>query len=186
LVTVSAWEGGLPLFRRYRDAFESAETPVLRNDFLNALGCFRDRAAADSALAYVLKGPLRPHEVMTIPRNMGKHRPQRERNAAWIVAHLDTLLAKVPQAWAIYIPWNVGFSGESWSTRKPAFQALEARLPGLDKELAKVDESVRLLEEARQRDGKRVTDYLEAQAAASAAVPSRAGGSCEPLQRLKR
>jgi hypothetical protein len=52
---------------------------------------------------------------------------------------------------------------------------LQGRLPGLDKEMAKVDEVVRLLEEARKRDGRRVWDFLEAQAASPA--PSHASSA---------
>jgi alanyl aminopeptidase len=70
-IELSAIRGDAKLFDLYRQRFEAAKIPAERRRFLSALGNFRDPALTDRALDYVFTGPLRPQEVLAIPRTMG-------------------------------------------------------------------------------------------------------------------
>ncbi|HKP94132.1 MAG TPA: M1 family aminopeptidase [Fibrobacteria bacterium] len=160
-LSVAAARGGMGLFRAYRKAFETAATPVSRELFLSALGAFRDPGAADSALDYALHGPLRPHELTAIPRQLGSRREYRKKTLAWVMANLETLIRRRPLEDAAYLPWFASRSGpEKWAEAKAGFMEWDARIPGLAKEMEKVEAEVDRVADLRARDREKVITFL--------------------------
>ncbi|MDB5102393.1 MAG: pepN 1 [Fibrobacteres bacterium] len=156
-----AGRGSLALFRTYRTAFEKAATPVARTQFLSALGGFQDPETVDSALAYCLQGPIRAHELTSIPRGISGRREFRARTLAWVIAHCDTLIQRRSVEDAAYLPWFGGHgTPEEWALTKAWFLKLDGRVPGIAKEMEKVEAEVERLAEIRARDGERVRAYL--------------------------
>lgn len=160
-LSVSANRGGPGLFHTYRLAFEKAHTPVSRDLLLAALGGFREAGVVDSALDYALHGPLRPHELMSIPRNIASWREHNAAALAWVLGNLEPIIKKRPLDDAAYLPWFAGRSTpEKWALAKAVFLKLDGRVPGIVKEMEKVEAEVDRLAEIRSRDQARVRVYL--------------------------
>lgn len=163
---VYAGRGDLARFLRLRSAFEAASTPGARADLLTALSSFRDSAAVDSALAYALRGPLRAHEFMSIPS--GARRPWRDlrsRTLAWVLENNEAILGRRSLEDAAYLPWFASQAGSAeWEKAKAFFLALDGRVPGMAKEVAKVQAEVDRLAALRARDGARLRIWLASRA----------------------
>ena len=161
---VSAFDGDAKRFERYRRAFEEAESPGDRVQFLRALGSFRRPALRDSALAYSLSGPLRSTETFEIPRMVFRDRDSRDRLLDWALAHYDVLAERVPASVLTRIAGFAGNCSADRLARAERFLREAGREQGgmgtaLDKEADEVAACRRL----HERDGERVARYLTAQ-----------------------
>jgi alanyl aminopeptidase len=166
VLRISARRGGLDLFRRRRAAFLAAETPVLRADLLASMASF-EGPLADSALALPLQGILRPHEYLSVVRVMTSRRPHRDQALQWVMDHFEDIRKALPPHTLVYLPWNASYSGEAWRRAQPFFRGLQGNIAGLDKEMAKAAEKVRLLEAMQARDKAKVAAFLAAYSAES-------------------
>jgi alanyl aminopeptidase len=159
-IKMSAIRGDSALFDRYRDRFQTATVPTERRRFLYALGNFRDPALADRAREYVFKGPLRPQEVLSIPRIQGSIPSEAEKTFAWMTAHYAELAARIPADFMVFLPeFADGCSPQRAAEAKSFFTNPEHAPPGTTKELSRVEESVGDCVSLDAREGESVRRY---------------------------
>jgi alanyl aminopeptidase len=162
-VLLSAIRGDATMFDLYRERFETAKVPAQRKLFLSALGSFRDPALADRALDYVLTGPLRPQEMMDIPRAQGAVPAERSRAFAWMTSHYDQIAARIPSDFMVFMPYFAdGCSRERIEAARAFFADPKHAPPGTSTELARVEESVGDCVGLDAREGDSVRRYAAA------------------------
>ena len=159
-IRLSVIRGDAVLFDRYRAVFETATVPGDRRRFLSALGNFRDPAVADRARAYVLSGPLRPQEILSIPRVQAEIPAEAGRAYAWMTAHYDELAARIPADFMVFMPYFAdGCSNERIVAAKAFFSDPRHAPPGTSTELSRVAESVGDCVTLNAREGESVRRY---------------------------
>jgi alanyl aminopeptidase len=159
-IALSAIRGDAKLFDVYRERFEAAKIPMERRRFLSALGNFRDPALADRALVYVFAGPLRPQEVLVIPRTMGKVPAEQAKTFAWMTEHYDEIAKRLPPEFMVYMPYFAdGCSSARVDAAKTFFAEPAHAPPGTSKELARVAEAVGDCVALDGREGESVRRY---------------------------
>jgi alanyl aminopeptidase len=159
-IQLSAIRGDAVMFDLYRRRFEAAQVPAERRRFLSALGNFRDPALADRALDYVFKGPLRPQEIMVIPRTMGAVPAQQAKAFAWMTAHYDEIAARLPSDFMVFMPYFAdGCSSARVDAAKAFFADPKHAPPGTSTELSRVAESVGDCVGLDSREGESVRSY---------------------------
>jgi alanyl aminopeptidase len=159
-IGLSAIRGDAKLFDVYRERFEGAKVPMERRRFLSALGNFREPALADRALDYVFTGPLRPQEVLVIPRTMGGVPAEQAKTFAWMTRHYDEIAKRIPPEFMVYLPYFAdGCSSARVDVAKTFFSEPTHAPPGTSKELARVAEAVGDCVVLDAREGESVRRY---------------------------
>jgi aminopeptidase N len=162
-ILVSAIRGDAAMFDLYRARFESATVPAERKRFLSALGNFRDPELADRARSYVFAGPLRPQEVMSIPRVQGAVPAEAGTTFAWMTGHYDEIAARLPADFMVFMPYfAAGCSSERVAAAKTFFADPKHAPPGTSTELSRVEESVADCVGLDAREGEAVRRYTAA------------------------
>jgi alanyl aminopeptidase len=159
---IAARDGDDALWERLREKFETAQNPAERRLYLQGLGAFERPALRDRTLAYVLSGPLKPQETLTLPAAIASSDESGTAVAyEWMTKNYDSVLRRLPPMLAIFMPYlGGGCSGERLA-RAQAFFAEPAHSPaGTEKELAKMTEAVEDCVTLRRREGERVKSYL--------------------------
>ena len=160
-IQLSAIRGDAALFDRYRARFESAKVPAERRRFLSTLGNFRDPALGDRALEYVFKGPLRPQEILSIPRTMGAVPEKQGKTFAWMTAHYDQIAARIPADFMVFMPYFAdGCSISRVDAAKTFFADPKHAPPGTTTELTRVAEAVGDCVVLDAREGDSVRRYV--------------------------
>ena len=122
VIRASAIRGDAAMFDLYRARFEAAKVPAERRRFLSALGNFREPGLADRARAYVFAGPLRPQEVLAIPRVQGAVPSEAGKTFTWMTGHYDELAARIPADFMVFMPYfAAGCSSDRVATAKTFF-----------------------------------------------------------------
>ena len=159
-VKLSAIRGDPALFDLYRSRFESSKVPAERARLLRALAAFRDPALIDRTLDYAMTGPLRPQEIMSIPRALGENPAARAKTYAWMTQHYDQIAAKIPPDRMVFMPYFAdGCSEERWKSAQTFFAEPSHAPQGTATELAKVGESVGDCVRLAAREGDSVRSY---------------------------
>jgi alanyl aminopeptidase len=166
VVYLSALYGDRELFDDYRQRFETAEVPSVRSRYLSALGSFRDPEIVQAALAYVFEGPLRPHELETIPVQICEYQPYRDRVYQWVIDNYDWWRSRIPAVNAADMPyWAEGCSADRLAEARAFFSQPEHSPPGTEESMAKVSDIVGDCVSLRDREGDAVAVYLRQVAA---------------------
>ncbi|HEX6203944.1 MAG TPA: M1 family metallopeptidase, partial [Thermoanaerobaculia bacterium] len=108
VLSLAAIEGDAGLFAAYRARFEADSAPAERDRFLGALGDFQAPQLRERALAYALTGPMRPTEVLTIPRSVGVDDATSDRVFAWLRENYAAVASRMPPD---FVPFLVFFAG---------------------------------------------------------------------------
>ena len=162
-IRLSAIRGDTAMFDLYRARFEAAHVPAERRRFLSALGNFRDPALADRARAYVFAGPLRPQEVLSIPRVQGAVPSEAAQTFAWMTGHYDELAARIPSDFMVFMPYfAAGCSSERVATAEAFFADPKHSPPGTSTELSRIAETVADCVGLDAREGESVRRYTTA------------------------
>ncbi len=161
---VSALHGDEALFNDYKRRFEQAEIPAERGRYLGSLGFFRDPKIVDEAIRYSLTGPLRPQELFQIPTDIGYDLEYDDVPYKWMSENFGTIASKVPPMYLVYMPLLAGGCElPRLEAAKKFFSDPAHLVPGAEKELAKVADSVTDCAGLRQREGTVVATYLTQQ-----------------------
>ncbi len=161
VVWLSALRGDRSLFRLYRERFEAAEIPSERGLYLGALGGFRDPKIAARALRYVLDGPLRPPEAVSLLLAVDGTEDLLDRRLEWTIENYDALRRRIPDSAAVVLAHLASGCSEARLRKAQEFFSDPAHAaPGMDRELAKVAESVTNCTSLRAREGPVVSRYL--------------------------
>jgi len=160
-LNLAARDGDLTLFEAYRQRFESTTIPPERARFLAALGHFRNPAMLERSLDYALTGPLRPQEILTIPRYVAENDALRYRVWRWFRTGYGTIVGRIPPFYLADLP---GFAACCDTTRiddaTVFFSYPQTNAPGTQEELAKVVEKIRDCSALRERQLQAVARYL--------------------------
>jgi alanyl aminopeptidase len=160
-LALSAIRGDQALFDQYRARFEESTVPTDRTKFLEALGNFRAAELRHKALSYALTGPLRPHEILTIPRVMQEQNEFQEQVFDWMTANYETITSKVPPVYVAYMPYiGLGCDARRLERQKAFFSIPAHVVPGTGIELARVAETTEDCVGLRAREGASVVRYL--------------------------
>jgi alanyl aminopeptidase len=161
---LAAVDGDEALFDAYRQKFESLSVPDEQVSYLRALGDFRDLAITRRALDYVLTATISPDKLMEIPRNVSNDQERQSIAWEWIRANYDAIAQRVPRFALSFMPF---FAGDCSSTRlveATAFFAQPAHnVPGTDRSLAQMAESVSICSTIRERERPAVKRFLDVQ-----------------------
>jgi hypothetical protein len=158
---LAAQDGDQALFDEVRTRAEAAATPTERARFLAVLGCFRNPAIQGEALRYALEGPLRPTEVLDIPRRMDDTKASRDRRFRWLTENFDAVTGRLPGEFKGFMPFfAAGCSEERLDTAKAFFSDPDHQGPGTRKQLARVAELVGDCVALRDREGEAAARYL--------------------------
>ena len=164
LLELRAAGGDAAVFDAYRERFEKAATPADRDRFLRALGAFRQPAQRERALAYALAGPLRPTELMTIPRELRSTVAGEERAWTWTKANYGTIVERLPGEFRSFLPhMAAGCSNERLDDARRFFADGHGD-DNSQRQLARVAEEVEDCVRLREREGAGVRVWLEAAA----------------------
>jgi len=157
-LSAAALRGDRVLFEEFKKRFEIATVPAERRKYLVVLASFTAPELVDQALRYVLEGPLRPQELLVIPRQMGNSM----RLMQWITTNYEKLTSRIPAQQAVYLPYYaLGCSLELLEATRSFFtSATPPKVPGTDVQLAKVTEQVKECHRLREHGGESVASYL--------------------------
>jgi alanyl aminopeptidase len=181
-LNLAARRGDDSLFARYRRRFETTKIPAERARLLTALGHFRAPERIERALDYTLAGPLRPQELMVIPREIaGESDMHADHVWTWYrrLAH-ERVAPRIPPWFVPFLPHIAACCLEHRIEEARAFFGLTVAMPpGTGEELAKLADGIRDCAELRRRESAAVARAL-AQIAGSRPAPASApGGAAE-------
>ena len=140
----------------------AAKVPAERARYLDALGCFRNNVLIGKSLAYVLSGPLRPQELLTIPRNMAENEGLKDYVWRWFKQNYDAIASRVPPFYVASLPHAADCCTASRiEDARSFFLVWNKPPPGTEEELAKVTDSIRDCVELRHREGPAAARILQ-------------------------
>ena len=161
-LSLSARRGDRARFEEYTRRFEAAKVPADRERYLAAIGSFTAPDLIDAALRYALEGPLRPQEVLRIPRRIAREPAQRERVWEWMTRNYTTLMSRMPPLYVHSLTWFAGGCSPALLERaRVFFSQPDHNPPGNDQELAKVADEVMDCAHLKTREEAAVTHFFE-------------------------
>jgi len=157
---LAASQGDAALYDEYQKRFENAQTPVVRQRFLSALGGFRDSILVDRSLKYALEGPLKPQELLGIFRG-ADNMEMVDRLWPWYRDNYDAIMAKIPAAYRFYsIYLTTGCTQQRIDAVKEFFTKPEHAPTGMQQELGSLVSQMSTCVSLKDREGARVAKYL--------------------------
>jgi alanyl aminopeptidase len=161
-LTLSARRGDRALFDDSTKRFEAARVPADRERYLAAIGSFTRPELIEAALEYALRGPLRPQEVLRIPRRIASDPARRDRVWEWTTRNYTTLMSRMPPLYAHSLAWFAGGCSPTLLDRARAFfSEPDHSPPGNDQELAKVADEVMDCVSLKTREEAAVTRFFD-------------------------
>ena len=158
---LSALRGDMALFKEYCARFESAKVPADRGRYLAAIGSFEKPEVIDAALAYALAGPLRPQELLAIPRALYATPANRPSVWSWVRTNFKTIASRVPPNYVAYLVYfAAGCSTAPLEEAKTFFTIPDHDINGASVELAKVADQVNDCVALRKREEPAVAAFL--------------------------
>jgi hypothetical protein len=162
---VGARDGSRADFETYKQRFESAEIPAVRNRFLSALGSFSDESLQDELLEYLLTGPVRPNDIFTAIGGISYTAAGRDKVFRWMTENYEVLTSKFPAVIASYMPYFAGgCSNERLAAAQRFFASPEHNVEGTVDNMVKVTEQVTDCVNLREREGAAVAEFLSRRA----------------------
>ena len=147
-LAVAVEHGDLALFEALEKRLAETDDAALREQVITALSSVRDRARIDRVLALTLSDRLRKSEILWGPLYLLSLDPRtRDDSWAFVKAHYDALVPRLPEAFAVAIlPWVArGYCDEAHAADATAFFAPRAeKVPGMPKNSRQAVEGIRL------------------------------------------
>jgi hypothetical protein len=169
-IVVGALRGDRAEFEDDRRRFETTNVPIERQYFLGAVGTFRDPALRAEALDYALRGPLRPHEVLTIPGAMALNalgveytvtRHYDDAAANWMMQHFPELSQRMPPDFQPRIlALGAGCTEERASALRSFAADTSKHVRGGAAAIERLVDSIDQCAELRRRESARVERWL--------------------------
>jgi aminopeptidase N len=164
-IMIAARHGDVDLLRDYWEHYKAATDPVERSNYLGAMGCFADSAAISSAYSYTLSDSLQPNDCFTLLNWLGNSgsspEKDKEKMMSWFMAHYDELVERISPTIRAYLAWFGDGASLERVQRMRAFLTDPSRdIPDAERELAKVEESVRSQIARLERDAGPLREFL--------------------------
>ncbi|MGI9271821.1 MAG: M1 family metallopeptidase [Woeseiaceae bacterium] len=162
LRTASRW-GDVATFHRYRDRLEAVakSSPGERRNYVRAIGSFRDPAAVELILEYILSGELQPVDIGTIIARLVVWEDNNEMLLNWVMQNDAALRELVPAGSMVDLPGQLmRCTTENAEVLRDFYSAPERFVAGIDSEL---DEAIAENVECaafRERELESVGNYL--------------------------
>lgn len=162
LRTAARW-GDVETFNRYRDRLEvvAESSPGERRNYVSAIGSFRDPAAVELVLDYVLSGELQPVDIRTIVARLVSWEDNNEMLLNWAMQNDAALRELVPSGAMVNLPGQLmRCSTENAEVLRDFYSAPERFVAGIESEL---DEEIAENVECaafRQRELESISNYL--------------------------
>jgi alanyl aminopeptidase len=160
VLETAALDGDAELLTAFRSRFEAASSPSERQHFLNAVASFRNPALQDEALEWALAA-VRSTELAAFSSALSETEAGRQKYWEFTREHFDVLAARVSPDWVA----NFGNVGDGCSLER--LEAAETffgdpvrAVPGTERTLASVRDSVTDCIDLREREGESVARYL--------------------------
>jgi alanyl aminopeptidase len=162
---LAAQSGNAALLAKLTSRFESAAIPTDRAQYLTAMSSVRDPSLVDQELKYVLTGPLRPQEVITLPEGLAAWPPSRDRIYRWMTSNYDSVVTRIPRHMVTrMVPVIRGCSDERVQSAKDFFAVPAHSFPGSNFALSRISDATDDCVRLSQRDGARFGAYLKSMA----------------------
>jgi alanyl aminopeptidase len=163
VIRLAAHDGDRTLYEDYRKRAENAANPGLRQQFLGALGSFRDPELRAATLRYSAESSIRPNEIFAVTGGIMETEAGREALYRWITGNYDAITGRLPQEFASFLPFIAsGCSSDRLAAARVFFSEPEHQAPGIERQMAKVSDQVTECVDLREREGAAVARYLEA------------------------
>ena len=159
VVTLSAVKGDAALFDELQKRFESAAVPAERSRFLGALGRFRDPALKGRAREYSLTNAVRPNEFFLLWGG-GDTAAERDELFTWTTTNFDAIIKRLPPMFAGAMAGIAGGCEPSRIEKTREFFAAR-KIPGTERQLARVAEQVNECAALRDREMAIISSYLK-------------------------
>lgn len=160
-LVVAAIDGGEEYFEECRRRYESSDVPAEKARYLAALASCSSPELEDAALQYALSGPVRPNDLFTITRGVGRDEEGAERVYTWFTANYDEITARFPEGYKAMMPYMAsGCSEDRLNRALEFFSVPEHRTDGIDANIARVKDGVMACVNLRERERASVTAYL--------------------------
>lgn len=160
VLEISAREGSVALFERFRDSFQEGD-PQQRRSLLSAMGEFRRPEAVEAALRFAMEGPLRPNERTSIPSSLSEDPELQDRVYRWMKETYDEMADEIPPDRMARMPRYVrGCSVETLADAREFFSHSSRQPAGTDVELRKAEDAVHACVSLRMREAEAAGDYL--------------------------
>jgi hypothetical protein len=134
---LAAKRGDVALWQQMVAVLKAPPTPEVRVMALSGLIGFDDRALTERTLGLVLDGTIKPQDLRYLFPALGMRRATRDMTLAWIQAHLEDVVPKIPPAAVGRLVATV--TGLCDAERVRAFEtfmtARTAKLEGVEKDL---------------------------------------------------
>lgn len=162
VLELAARKGDAAMFADFRNRYETATVPLVRRRWLGTLGAFEDTALEAQALDYMLSDSVPATEGMMIMRGFaGKDETAGERLFRWMTTNYDRLAARIPPPALRFLPMiGSGCSQERLEATRTFFSDPARGIPGVEKTLERVADTVRGCISLREREGKAVSEFL--------------------------
>lgn len=159
---LAARQGDAALFAEYQHRFETTRVPLLRGRYLRAMGGFEDPALEARALDYTLSDAVLPTESMGLLRGYGgKNEAAGQRLFQWMMTNYDRIARRIPPPALRFLPMmGSGCSEERLAATRAFFGDPARGIPGVDKTLERVADTVHGCISLRDREGAAVAGYL--------------------------
>jgi len=158
---IAAWRGDSRLWRRLRDALETAPDPLRRLAILRALGSFGDPQLHYQSLDLILDGPLGAEDLRVLLQGLNGL-ATREASWRWVTGRYESLRKRLgPES--VQLPWLAhGFcSSEAYEEVSSFFSAPQRRQPGLSHSLEPVLESIARCTRLKAREESALSPWLK-------------------------
>ncbi len=163
---LAAGDGDAARFEAYRQRFEQARTPLVRNRFLGALGAFRDSTLVERALDYTLTDAVRPNDMRAVWLNVFQEPRNQEHAFRWMTRHYDAVAGRMPDYERAFLVRVAGGCSPERLEAARSFFIAERRPPGYELEEAKVADQVTDCATLRLHEGNTIRFYLTSLSAA--------------------
>lgn len=163
-ISVAAESGDVALFNAYQKQFETTASPQDRQLFLGALGFFEDPALEARAREYVLKGPLRPHEMHVILAEQSSWDPAHAHMLQFVMQHYDELVAPISPEFRVFMPFLLyTCQADEFKAGYDFFQEKSKVETGMQDFLGQVKEGVESCIKSRAQNTPAVSRWLQVQ-----------------------
>jgi alanyl aminopeptidase len=160
VLETAALDGDAQLFAAFRSRFEAASSPSERDRFLRAIASFRSPLLQDEALQWAL-GAVRPTEMSAFTSALSETEAGRQKYWEFTRDHFETLAGRVsPEFVANFGSVGDGCSPERLAAAEAFFGDPVRAVPGTDRNLERVRDSVTDCVRLQEREGESVARYL--------------------------
>ncbi|MBQ4845356.1 M1 family metallopeptidase [Pseudoalteromonas sp. MMG005] len=159
---LAAYHGNVDLLKAYQNAFETTKEPQTRTHLLAALSYFGSKTLQSKVLDYALTDKVTPSDLRIIFSGQGYTESRKKHFRTWIYENYAALSKKMPPFMLPTLPSYTGNGCEihDLKTTEAFFKEKVSAVPGYQRSLEKVSESVHTCIALKRRELESVNKFL--------------------------